>query len=241
MSTTSSSFGRACEVLGGAAVGAGVAKAQNREMSACRAGCSWYRPRPSWEGVPSWARCRVRSSGSPQRGAQRHERCRRRRIAPLDERKRIGRLVVRRAVKASVGRPDLGSHRSEPCSRSVGAPASAGRAERCSMATRSTATHRSSPRPPWARLSELCGTKWQQSVMASRRRLVRGAATVARGAASASQRGGLSAWPRGARPPREPSASFFAQTSTRARRALLLHRDAPLTFSVKRTQGEATI
>ena len=110
------------------------------------------------------------------------------------------------AVRASVSRPGLGSYRSEPCSRSVGAPASAGRAERCSMATRSTATHRSSPRPPWARLSELCGTKWQQSVMASRRRLVRGAATVARGAASASQRGGLSARPRGARPPREPSA-----------------------------------
>ena len=109
------------------------------------------------------------------------------------------------AVRASVSRPGLGSYRSEPCSRSVGAPASAGRAERCSMATRSTATHRSSPRPPWARLSELCGTKWQQSVMASRRRLVRGAATVARGAASASQRGGLSARPRGARPPREPS------------------------------------
>ena len=39
------------------------------------------------------------------------------------------------------------------------------------MTTRLTATHRGSPRPSWARLSELGETKWQQSVMAARRRL----------------------------------------------------------------------
>ena len=66
------------------------------------------------------------------------------------------------------------------------------------MTTRLTATHRGSPRPSWARLSELGETKWQQSVMAARRRLgkrsgleFRGAASRVSRAASPGQRSGL--------------------------------------------------
>ena len=66
------------------------------------------------------------------------------------------------------------------------------------MTTRLTATHRGSPRPSWARLSELGATKWQQSVMAARRRLgkrsgleFRGAASRVSRAASPGQRSGL--------------------------------------------------
>ena len=47
------------------------------------------------------------------------------------------------------------------------------------MTTRLTATHRGSPRPSWAWLSELGETKWQQSVMAARRRLVQGSGGAA--------------------------------------------------------------
>jgi hypothetical protein len=79
--------------------------------------------------------------------------------------------VVRSTVKASISRPGLDSNRSDLALKASALLPVLAEAERCSMTTRLTATHRGSPRPSWARLSELGATKWQQSVMAARRRL----------------------------------------------------------------------
>ena len=46
------------------------------------------------------------------------------------------------------------------------------------MITRPPATRDGSPRPPSARLPELCGEEWQQIIMASSRRLVAVAAAT---------------------------------------------------------------
>jgi len=117
-----------------------------------------------------------------------HERCGRRRIAPLAVHVAALVATVRLVARTAVSRPDLGSHRADLALEASALPPVLAEAGRCSMTTRLTATRRGSLRPSRARLSELSETKWQQSVMAARRRPANGAASKSGGAASIASR-----------------------------------------------------